>query len=104
MVSSCDDRWFIWSVRPEKLSIIQKYLENSIPGVANVVCPIVTSERLTKTGKTVKKTSLLYGCYIFVQYTHDTDNPVTWSKINDHPFIVGYIGPCTQKDVTSLPK
>ena len=96
--------WYIWTVRPGKISIVKTYLEKNVKEVKDLLCPTVTSERETKAGNKKIKTSLLYDGYIFLQYTHNAANPVVWTKINKHPFVVSYVGPCTPADIALIVK
>ncbi len=96
--------WYIWMVRPGKFDIVRTYIEDSVKEVVSILCPIEVSERKTKTGRKKIKESPLYAGYIFLQYTHDANNPVAWVKINKHPFVVSYVGPCTAADIALIVK
>lgn len=99
--SDLEEEWFVWSVRSDKFEIVKCYIEDKIPEVVKVLYPTVTSERVTKKGIKKSKTPL-YAGYIFLQYIHNIDNPVTWNKLNNHPFITRYVGPCTAHDLASV--
>jgi transcription antitermination factor NusG len=96
--------WYIWTVRPGKFDIVKAYIEKNVREVTDILCPTVTSEKQTKTGLKKVKVSPLYAGYVFMQYTHDIDDPVAWVKINNHPFVVSYVGPCSAKDIALIAK
>lgn len=97
-------QWFIWTVRPGKFEIVKAYLEKEVKEVSDILFPTETSEKKTKTGAKKTKTSPLYAGYVFLQYTHDVSDPVAWVKINRHPFVAGYVGPCTAADIAQIAK
>lgn len=97
-------QWFIWTVRPGKFEIVKAYLEKEVKEVSDILFPTETSEKKTKTGRKKIKTSPLYAGYVFLQYSHDVNNPVAWVKINSHPFIASYVGPCTAADIAAIAK
>lgn len=98
---SLADEWYVWAVRPDKFEVVERYIVQKVKEVKKVLYPMVTKERVTKAG--VKKSKApLYAGYIFLQYSHATDNPVTWNKLNSHPFITRYVGPCTSQDLASV--
>jgi len=94
--------WFVWTVRPSKFELVKDYIEKRIPEVTKVLYPTVFSTKTTKQGQVKKKALPLYGGYMFLQYTHDVKNPTTWVKINEHPFVVKYVGPCTEEDLATV--
>ena len=96
------DEWYVWTVRPGAFDVVKKYIESKVPEVKSILCPTVTTEKKLKSGNSRKKSSHLYAGYIFLQYVHDTSNPVAWQKLNNHPFITQYVGPCTAKDLASV--
>lgn len=96
--------WYIWKVRAGKFQAVKEYLDKNVKEVTDVVCPMTVSEGKTKAGVKKTKTSPLYIGYVFLRYTHDAKNPTTWFKINQHPFINGYIGPCTASDIETIVK
>lgn len=102
--SDGSQEWYIWTIRPGKLDIVKAYIEKSVSEVSEVLCPTVTSEKETKTGLKKTKVSPLYAGYVFMQYVHDEKNPVAWSKISRHPFVVSYVGPCTAADIALISK
>jgi transcriptional antiterminator NusG len=93
--------WYVWTVRPGKFEIVKDYIESKVTEVKEVLYPAITTETVTKKGEIKRKTSPLYVGYLFLQYHHDEGNPVTWWKLNKHPFITRYIGPCTAQDLAS---
>lgn len=95
-------QWFIWTVRPGKFEIVKAYLEKEVKEVSDILFPTETSEKETKTGSKKTKTSPLYAGYVFLQYTHDVTDPVVWVKINKHPFVASYVGPCTAADIALI--
>lgn len=96
--------WYIWTVRPGKFDIVKVYIEKNIKEVTNILCLTETLDKETKPGRKKIKVSTLYAGYVFLQYTHDTNNPAVWTKINKHPFVVGYVGPCTAADIALIVK
>lgn len=89
-------RWYIWTARPSKVSVVKEYIENNVKGVSCVLCP-------TKDGDlSTSKATPLYAGYMFLKYAHNEANPTTWLSIKKHPFVVSYIGPCADKDINSL--
>jgi len=95
------DEWYVWTVRSGKFEIVERFIEEKIPQVSKILYPTISTEKTTRKGIKVKK-SPLYAGYLFLQYTHDQSNPATWVKINSHPFITGYVGPCTAQDLASV--
>lgn len=96
-----DEEWYVWTVRPGKFEVVRRYIENNIPQVTEILYPTVTQEKHTKRGVKQKK-SPLYAGYLFLRYNHDPKRPTTWLKIDKHPFITSYLGPCTAKDLASV--
>jgi transcription antitermination factor NusG len=101
---SINPEWYIWTVRPGKFDIVKAYIEKSVKEISCVLCPTVTSEKEMKSGRKKTKVSLLYAGYVFLQYAHDENNPVVWTKLNKHPFVVSYVGPCTAADIALIAK
>lgn len=103
-MSSLDlaQEWYVWTVRTGKFGVVQKYIEERVPEVRKVLYPTVTTEKRTLKGDVKKKKSPLYAGYMFLQYTHSEENPIAWLKLNKHPFITRYVGPCTAKDLASV--
>jgi transcription antitermination factor NusG len=99
-----DQEWYIWTVRPGKFHIVREYLEKNVIEVTNILCPTQTSEKETKAGRKKVKVSPLYAGYVFLEYAHDVNNPIAWVKIDRHPFVVGYVGPCTAADIALIVK
>lgn len=97
-----DKEWYVWTVRAGKFEVVKRYMEEHIPQITKVLYPTITTEKTTRNGSLKKQRSPLYAGYIFLQYEHDVTNPGTWLKINKHPFITGYVGPCTPKDLVSV--
>lgn len=93
--------WYVWTVRVGKFELVKRYIEENVKEVTKVLYPTVTTEKQVKSG-TRKKKSPLYAGYIFLQYAHDPDSPTTWLKLNKYPFVTGYVGPCTAKDLASV--
>ena len=100
-VDVLDQEWHVWTVRSGKFEIVERYIEEKISEVKKVLYPTVTTERFTKSG-IKKKKSPLYAGYVFLQYCHDPRNPTVWSKLNQHPFVTRYVGPCTPQDLASV--
>ena len=96
------EEWYVWSVRPGKFSLVEKFIEEKVPEIKKVLYPTVTTEKQTKRGAVKTKQSPLYAGYLFLQYSHDSENPSTWLKLNKHPFIAGYVGPCSKKDLATV--
>ena len=99
-----DQEWYIWTVRPGKFHIVEAYLEKNVKEVTNILCPTQISEKETKTGRKKVKVSPLYAGYVFLQYSHNENNPTAWVKIDRHPFVVGYVGPCSAADIALIVK
>lgn len=95
-------QWYVWSVRAGKFEAVKRYLEKSVPEVKKVLYPTVTKERLLKSGEVKKSKSALYAGYMFLQYEHNEIDPKTWWKINKHPFVTTYVGPCTPASLASV--
>jgi transcription antitermination factor NusG len=95
-------QWFVWSVKTGKFDTVKKYIEESVPEVKQVLYPTVTKERVLKSGEAKKSKVPLYSGYMFLQYAHDEKNPKVWLKLNKHPFISTYVGPCTPADLVSV--
>lgn len=104
LLSSPDlaQEWYVWTVRAGKFDIVQKYIEECVPEVRKVLYPTVTTEKRTQKGEVKKKKSPLYAGYMFLQYAYNEENPIVWLKLNKHPFITRYVGPCTAKDLASV--
>lgn len=96
------EEWYVWSIRPGKFALVEKYIQEKIPEVKCILHPTVTTEKQNKKGGVKTKQSSLYAGYLFLQYTHDENNPVTWIKLNNYPFITAYVGPCSAKDLASV--
>lgn len=94
--------WFVWSVRVGKFDIVKKYLEEEVSEVKSILFPTLTDEKVLKNGTIKKKKQALYGGYMFLLYSHNIEDPQTWWKINKHPFITTYVGPCTATDLVSV--
>ena len=106
-MSNADDdmnleEWYVWSIRPGKFSLVEKYIQEKVPEVKKILYPTVTTEKQHKNGNVKKKQQSLYAGYLFLQYSHDERNPATWVKLNKHPFITTYVGPCSKKDLASV--
>lgn len=97
-----DEQWFVWTVKLGKFDLVLKYIEEEVPEVKEILYPTITTEKVSKTGKRKKKKTPLYAGYVFLQYKHNSLNPTTWLKLNKHPFITRYVGPCTNKDLASV--
>lgn len=95
-------QWYVWTVKQGKFDIVSRYIEEKIPEIKEVLYPTITTERVTKKGERKKKKTPLYAGYVFLQYEHSYDNPSVWLKLNKHPFITRYVGPCTSKDLASV--
>lgn len=100
--SSEKQEWYVWVVKPGKFDLVKAFIESEIPEVKRILYPTVTSEKVLKTGKVKKKKMPLYSGYIFLQYSHSTENPSVWIKLKAHPFISNYVGPCTPADLASV--
>lgn len=94
--------WYVWTIRSGKFDIVEKYIKESIPGIKKVLYPMITTEKLTKKGDRKKKKSPLYAGYMFLQYEHSEKTPTVWLKLNKHPFVTRYVGPCSAKDLASV--
>jgi transcription antitermination factor NusG len=94
--------WYVWTVRPGKFEVVERYIKEKVPEISKVLYPTVTTEKMDKKGGVKKKKSPLYAGYIFLQYRHDDKNPSVWLKLNKHPFITRYVGPCSAKDLASV--
>lgn len=95
------EEWYVWTIRPGKFDIVSRYIEKKIPQVKKILYPTVTTEKMTKKGIKEKK-SPLYAAYVFLQYAHNLENPLTWNMLNKHHFITGYVGPCTPQDLATV--
>lgn len=95
-------QWFVWSVKTGKFDAVRKYIEDKVPEVKQLLYPTVTKERVLKSGESRKSKVPLYSGYLFLQYHHDEQNPSVWLKLNKHPFISTYVGPCTPADLVSV--
>lgn len=93
--------WYVWTVRPGKFDVVKRYIESKVQEVNEVLYPAVTTETRTKKGDIKRKIIPLYAGYLFLQYHHDETDPATWWKLNRHPFITRYVGPCTAQDLAS---
>jgi transcription antitermination factor NusG len=100
--SSQRQEWYVWTVSPGKFEVVRKYIKEKVPEINEVLYPAVTTETVTKKGEVKKKTTPLYAGYIFLQYHHDERNPGVWVKLQKHPFITRYVGPCTAQDLASV--
>lgn len=96
------NEWYVWTIKTGKFDIVSHYLETRVPEVVEILYPTVTTERRDKKGDVRKKQTPLYAGYLFLCYHHDVENPATWWKINKHPFVTGYVGPCTAQDLASV--
>lgn len=94
--------WYVWTVRAAKFDLVKSYIEDNIPAVKRVLYPTVTMAKASSKGDVHNKKIPLYAGYMFLQYEHNLDNPITWVNINKHPFVTGYVGPCTAKDLASV--
>jgi transcriptional antiterminator NusG len=92
----------VWTVKSGKFDIVKKYIEDSIPEITKVLYPTVTSEKHSAKGEVKTKKTPLYAGYLFLRYEHKPDSPKVWISLNKHPFITGYVGPCTPKDLVSV--
>lgn len=88
--------WYIWTVRPSKINIINKFIEENVPEVKQVVCPTVTVSKTSKTGKVKKRELPIYSEYLFLQYD---DHPTAYHKLIVHPFISKFLGPCKENEL-----
>lgn len=98
------EKWYIWTVRPGKFDVVSTYIKNNVEEVTEILFPTETSEKETKSGIKKIKVSPLYAGYVFLRYYHDAENPTVWVKINKHPFVSGYVGLCTEKDIDLIAK
>lgn len=96
------EEWYVWSIRPGKFSLVEKYIREKVPEVKQVLHPTITTEKQKKNGGVKTKQQSLYAGYLFLQYSHDESNPVTWLKLNKYPFITAYVGPCSKQDLASV--
>lgn len=94
--------WYVWTVKVGKFDIVKSYIKEKIPSISRVLYPTLTTEKRTKKGDIQKKKSPLYAGYMFLQYNHDKEKPTTWLMLNGHPFVTGYVGPCSAKDLASV--
>ena len=94
--------WYIWKIRPSKFEFVEKFINDKVKEVKNILCPTVVSEKFTKGGERKQKKSALYEGYLFLQYHHDVKNPTVWLKLSKYPFIVGYVGPCSPEDLKKI--
>ncbi len=95
-------QWFVWSVKTGKFDLVRQYIEEKIPEVKQVLYPTITKEKFLKSGESKKRKVPLYSGYMFLQYHHDEANPQVWLKLNKHPFVSTYVGPCTPADLVSV--
>jgi transcription antitermination factor NusG len=95
MSEDLKEEWYVWTIRPGAFEAVKKYIEVHISGVSQIVRPSVTEEKVTKKGVARKKQTPLYAGYVFLNYYHDHANPTIWVKLNDHPLITSYVGPCS---------
>ncbi len=93
--------WYVWTVRSGKFDVVKQYIEDKVCEVKEILYPAVTTETTTKKGVVKRKVTPLYAGYLFLQYQHDESNPAVWWKLNRHPFITRYVGPCTARDLAS---
>jgi transcription antitermination factor NusG len=96
--------WYIWTAKPGKLESVESFIFEKVPEVTTVLCPTETKEKTLKSGKVKKKTTSIYGGYIFLKYTNSKDVPLVFHKLKSNPFIVSYVGSCTEKELLSVYK
>lgn len=100
---STNTGWYIWTIRPDRFDAVKRYIDNNVKEIIDIYFPTTTTEKHTNRGKSIKTVSV-YGGYIFLKYNSDCNPSDVWYKINKHPFVVGYIGPCTDKELSILDK
>jgi transcription antitermination factor NusG len=91
--------WHVWTANPRKFDIIVKFIRDTLPEVKDILVPTEVSERKLAKGKTKKQKTPLYGGYLFLQYQ---DSPSVWHRLNNHVFVLGYVGQCSGPDLTSV--
>lgn len=96
--------WYIWTVKPDKVELVETFIEGKVPEVDSVLCPYVTKNKTLKSGKVKKKTTSIFGGYIFLKYGDDKDSSLVYHKLKSNPFIVSYVGACTEKELISVYK
>lgn len=101
--------WHIWTFRSDMVEHVKLFLENNVKEVSDVICPTRTIKRYDRRTKNKRRSKKrrevalpIYGGYIFLQYTPNTNNADVWEKLNSHPFILNYIGPCSAADVCTI--
>lgn len=90
--------WHIWVIKLNKFAKVEKHLE-SIPEVEEFLYPTVTKEFKSRSGNVIKRRVPMYSGYIFIKYVED---PVTYYKINEFPFITTYVGLCSGSDLEKV--
>jgi transcription antitermination factor NusG len=98
------DMWYIWTVKPGKIEIVESFIEGKIVEVVSILCPSITKQKTLKSGKVKKKTTSIYGGYIFLKYGDEKDSSSVYHKLKSNPFIVSYVGACTEKELISVYK
>lgn len=98
------DMWYIWTVKPDKIELVEAFIEDKISEVASILCPSTTKQKILKSGKIKKKTTSIYGGYIFLKYNDVKDISLVYYKLKSNPFIVSYVGVCTEKELISVYK
>ena len=97
-------KWYIWSVKPDKLDLVESYICSKVSEVSRILCPSTTQEKTLKSGKVKRKTTSIYGGYIFLKYTDDDTSPFVYHKLKSNPFIVSFVGSCTENELLSVYK
>lgn len=98
------DMWYIWTIKPNKIEIIETFIQSKIQEVSSILCPYVTKQKTLKSGEVKNKTTSIYGGYIFLKYSDPKDAPSVHHKLKSNPFIVNYVGSCTEKELISVYK
>jgi len=89
--------WHVWTVVANRQKRITKFL-SELDGVEEFLYPMAKKEYNTKSGKKIRNVPI-YANYIFIKYDH-TSNML--ASINSCPWITGYIGKCSNEEMSSV--
>ena len=87
--------WHIWAISTNRYKRVIEFLDE-VDFIEDFLYPVAEKEYNTKAGRK-KRNVPIYSNYIFIRYDHS--KPENVIVLQDHPWIVQYVGRCTEKEI-----
>ena len=91
--------WHIWLINSSKFTFVERFLTANVPGVEEILYPMMTKEFRSRAGKIIKRKIPLYSSYLFLRHSDDLN---ILHQINSCPFVGRYLGKCLGKNLKDV--